>query len=184
MDSESTSSPAAGAGKRPPPLACLAPGSLLGGVGACSDGAGTGAGPDDGAGSAAPSGPRGSAASSTDCKMVDCASTFFAGAFRPAAERPPEGAEEEVVPAEGLFVAVATVQLIRFRCTCTSFAGSTYVVRRLSCWSTRNEREHLTRQRMRIRRVQDHAPSQGESSIVYASEMGSAKSQRRSCLSN
>lgn len=86
IDRESASSPV-GAGCLPPET-CLAPGSLRGGVGACSARTGAGVGPV----SAAPSGPRGSAASSTDWRMVDAASTFFAGGLRPPGAR--DGVEE------------------------------------------------------------------------------------------
>lgn len=81
-----------------PPDTCLAPCSFRGGVGACSVGAAAGVVAD----SVAPSGPRGSAESSTGCNIVDWAMTFRAGGFRPVEGL--DGAEEEAVLAEGLFV--------------------------------------------------------------------------------
>lgn len=139
IDSVSPLSPAAESGL--PPLTCLALGSFLGGVGAWSGCGGAG----DGVGSAAPSGPRGSASSSTDCNMVDWASTFLAGAFLPPGVRVGAGAG---VSFAGWLVAVATIQLIRF--CCVSVVRSTYVDCLLWRWAMRIGSGHLASQHRRM----------------------------------
>jgi len=146
-----SSGPAEGGNGGGAPLTCRGPVSLvsfLGGMGAWS--ACAGAGPDDGAGSAAPKGPRGSAASSTDCRTVDWASTFLAGAFLPPGGRLVVlevvlvvvlGVDEDagVEVAGGSSLAVATVQLV----IPFSHCGTHMARRRLPCCQSRPWREHL-----------------------------------------